>query len=246
MIGRMMHGVLSYRDGLAHMARYPLLKFLVLSGLCTAILAGGLAWFMGNWAADLAIRLTDYWPWEWGQTWVDRIGSTLAVILQLILLSYIMRYIVLAVLSPIMSWMSQNIERQKTGLDVRGGKGFIHEMLRGLSVAVRNFFKEILLTLVLLLVGAMLPFLSWLTPVLIFLLQAYYAGFGNMDFTLERYMDRHETTSFVSRHRFEAMGNGAVFLLILFIPVVGMVLAPFFGTLSSTLMTLSLLDREAG
>ena len=84
--------------------------------------------------------------------------------------------------------------------------------------------------------------MSWLTSILILTIQAYYAGFGNMDYTLERYYNTKESVHFIHQHRGFAVGNGIIFLLLLAIPVLGIFLAPFFGAVGATIGTLRRLD----
>ena len=77
------------------------------------------------------------------------------------------------------------------------------------------------------------------------LLQAYYAGFGNMDFFLERHYGVKGSASFVRRYNGAAFANGVIFLLILLIPVIGLVLAPFMATIAATKVCYDrLLDEE--
>ena len=67
------------------------------------------------------------------------------------------------------------------------------------------------------------------------MVQSYYAGFGNMDYTLERHFTYRESISFVKRNKGTALGNGIVFMAMLLIPVVGIILVlPLSVTAAST------------
>jgi CysZ protein len=82
------------------------------------------------------------------------------------------------------------------------------------------------------------------STVLLFLLQAYYAGFGNMDYTLERHFKYRESIQFVRKYRGIAIGNGIVFILFLFIPVIGVILVLPMSVTASSLNTVELLKED--
>jgi CysZ protein len=118
----------------------------------------------------------------------------------------------------------------------------MRELVRGIRVSLRNILRELLLTLIVLVISGLLPFLAIFGGPVIFAIQAYYAGFGNMDFTLERHLGVRGSVRFVRNHKGLAIGNGAVFVLLLMIPVVGLFLAPGLSTVASTIRTIEHLE----
>ena len=89
-----------------------------------------------------------------------------------------------------------------------------------------------------LLVLSLVPVLNIITTLLIFLVQAYYAGFGNMDYTLERHYGYKESVQFVKRHKGVAIGNGILFTIMLFIPVIGVLLVLPLSVTAATSQTI--------
>jgi CysZ protein len=77
------------------------------------------------------------------------------------------------------------------------------------------------------------------------MVQAYYAGFGNMDYTLERHFKYRESVQFIRRHRGIAIGNGLVFILFLIIPVIGIILVLPMSVTAASIKTVELLKKEA-
>ncbi len=72
-------------------------------------------------------------------------------------------------------------------------------------------------------------------------MQSYYAGFGNLDFALERHYRYADSVRFVQRNRALALGNGAVFMLLLF-TFAGFLVALPLGTVAATIETVKRVD----
>ncbi|HHS95342.1 MAG TPA: EI24 domain-containing protein [Phaeodactylibacter sp.] len=145
-----------------------------------------------------------------------------------------------------MTPLSQKIEQQLLG-QIGTDNGFqlskaIKEIIRGLRISLRNIFFEIMWTAPLFILG-LIPALSFFTTILMFLIQAYYAGFGNMDYTLERHLDVKESIRFVRKNRGLAIGLGTVFLLLLSTGI-GFLVAPPLATAAATLSTSKRLHKK--
>ena len=82
------------------------------------------------------------------------------------------------------------------------------------------------------------------SAILLFLMQAYFAGFGNMDYTLERYFSYQKSILFVKKNRGVAIGNGLVFMLFLLIPFIGVILVLPFSVTAATIATVKLMNED--
>jgi CysZ protein len=56
-----------------------------------------------------------------------------------------------------------------------------------------------------------------------------------LDYTLERFYTVRQSVDFSQRHRGMAIGNGAVFLGLLAVPILGLFLAPALATAAATI-----------
>ena len=149
--------------------------------------------------------------------------------------------------SPFMSLLSEKIENSLSAAPSRNGLSLsraLREILRGLSLALRNILWELSLLLVLLLLG-LIPLISPFVLVLAFLVQAYYAGFATLDYTLERHLGVKDSIRFIKRHRGLAVGNGAIYLLIL-LSGIGFLFALPLATAASVPEVLKRLPRIQG
>ena len=148
----------------------------------------------------------------------------------------------MALSSPFMGPVSEKIEEHLTGKDIKSNS-FITLLSRGIRINIRNLIRELLYVLPLILLG-FVPVVGLITTPFIFYIQSYYAGFGNMDYTMERYFNYSESTSFVKKYKGVAVGNGLVFICMLFIPLFGIMLTLPVSTAASTIETLKKLNLE--
>ena len=214
----------------------------ILISLLTATLIGFLAYGLSD---NIGGLIAKAWVWEWGsqtfRTISDVIGGLLIVALGLILY----KHIVMALSAPFMSPVSEKIEAHMLGdTHYHRDTTFMAQLWRGIRINVRNLFMELLFTVPILLLS-FIPVINIFTSVLLFFVQAYYAGFGNMDYTLERHFKYDESLKFVRSHSGIAIGNGIVFMAMLFVPVIGIILVLPLSVTASTTETVRLI-KETG
>ncbi len=245
MIQDFISGISSYFKAFGVISRMRLWKYLLVPGFISLLLGGTIAASAWGLSDNMGMWLQSWYPWEWGAGTIASIAGWIGLALILIFGVIIYKHVIMVLVSPFMSPLSQKIEEEMTGLHT-GNPGFqmgeaIKDMIRGLRIAIRNIIREIFFVIILFIVG-LIPVFGWLTSILIFLVQAYYAGFGNMDYTLERHFNVRGSSKFVRQHSGLAMGNGTVFLLLLMTGI-GFLFAPPLATVAATLETTKRLQR---
>lgn len=234
-------------------SKHKLWSFVIIPGLISVALILGMvigswAWFSGS---SIEQSLIGLWPWETGKGIVEGIAEALVVVLVLAGVFFLGKYLVMVIVAPFMGPLSEKIEDIVQQKKQKSTANFIADLLRGLAIALRNVFLELLFTILLnLLLSPVLGFLN-LIPIIgtilaalpTFMIQAYFAGFGNMDYTLERKQyGIRASVKFIRKHRWAAIGNGALFLLLFLIPVIGWFLAPAYATAAGTLVVLNRIE----
>ena len=226
-------------QSLSYLTKPWVLKYLLISGLVSTlvyVISIYSIYQFGDDLGDLLIAmLVNENTWQWVVTaveWITRIILFVALI-------FVFKYVVLIITSPFMSALSEDIEARHSGI-ARSSQsiGFqIKSMVRGIGLASSNLMREISLVVLLLIIG-LIPVVGIVSTILIFLVQAYYAGFGNIDFFMERRFRIRESRKFVSQNKGIAIGNGAVFLTLFIVPLLGAFFAPTICTISGTLSSL--------
>lgn len=235
----------AYSRALGMIVKHGLIKYMILPGLISLgvmfVLVGGIwTWFTNS---SVEAWLINLWPFEWGVGAIETIADILALLLLMISIFFLAKYIVMVIVAPFMGTLSEKVEAIVKGRKEPSTSNFLSDLIRGLRIAFRNIFWELFLT-VLLLLANLIPVIGNIASfVLTFMVQSYYAGFGSLDYTLERknYGIR-DSVNFVRTHRWAAIGNGAVFLLIFLIPVAGWFLAPAFATVAGTVVALKRIE----
>jgi CysZ protein len=162
-------------------------------------------------------------------------------ILLLLLLFITYRHVVLALLAPVLTLLSE-----KTECRVTGGaavpfqlKQALIDLIRGIRINLRIMILSIFFSLAAWLLVLIPVIGAFLSLVVSFYIQSYYGGFALVDYTLERRrLSVRESIAFVKQRRAWITGIGAGFFLLSLIPLIGWFLAPTYGTVAATLMIL--------
>lgn len=207
----------------------------------TAVLIGFSAWGLSD---NLGGFISKIWFWEWGSETFRSISDFIGALIIIALGIILYRHIVMALSAPFMSPVSEKIEKHLFGANhSHRNTSNAEQLLRGIRINVRNLLMELLLTIPIVLIG-FIPVIGIISSVLLFMVQSYYAGFGNMDYTLERHFKYSESIKFVQRNRGLAIGNGIVFMLVLLIPIVGIILVLPLSVTAASTETLAVLNKS--
>lgn len=236
MIQDFIAGFTSYFGALNFVIKHRLYKHLLISGLISLVVGAIILATSYGLSDNIGELISGFYPWEWGATYIKTLLEYVSGGLILIIGFLLFKYILLVLISPFMGPLSAKVETIISGQS-EGSKFSIkqisYEMIRGLRIASRNISREILITLFLLLLGLIPLITVFITP-LIFLVQAYFVGFANFDYFLERRTNVSQSVRYIKQHRWQAVGNGTAFLLLLFIPIIGLFFAPVLGTVAAT------------
>lgn len=231
------NAIASYLKGLGLILLPRNLKYVLLSGLASVLfygiaLAG--AWYGGDYLTDF---LTDRISNDRLRGIMDKVTNILSFVGLGLLLLILYKHIVLILTGPIMGPLSESIEKSQLNAtpQKKNAFGAGYSIWRGLRIAFRNIVKEVGLTLLLLLLGLIIPPLALITTPLIFIIQAYFAGFANMDYFLERHLNYKDSVNFVRSNKLAAVANGSLFLALLLIPILGAFLAPSLGSSAASI-----------
>lgn len=243
MIKDFIDGFTGYFRHLGLISKYGLWWYVLIPGLLS-ILMGGLI-FMAAWqmADGIGAMLIHYYPFEWGHEAVEKSVNFIGGIGIGAMGFMLFKYLIMIIASPFMSFLSERIENRMYGKKAVASFSItatISGLIRGVRLALRNIIRELSLTFVLFLVG-LIPIFSLVSAALIIVVQAYYAGFGNMDFTMERRFRLKESVRFVRRNKGFAVGNGLAFVLLLMTGF-GFLIALPLGVIGATIGTLDRIE----
>ncbi|SDU15952.1 CysZ protein [Polaribacter sp. Hel1_33_78] len=245
MIKNILSGISAYAGAFRLISRLKLGKYFVIPiviSVLTATIIGFTAYGLSDTIGQFLAKI---WIWDWGKETVTTIASFVSAIFVLVIGLIVYKHIILALSAPFMSAVSEKIEIHVNGsLKVNHRKTtFQQQLWRGIRINSRNLVKELLITIPILLLK-FIPLVNIFSTILLFLLQAYYAGFGNMDYTLERHLNYEESINFVGKNKGVSIGNGIVFMVCLLIPVIGIIIVLPLSVTAASVKTVELLNIE--
>jgi len=246
MINNILKGIQAYTGTFALISKLKLWKYFAIPILISIVTATIIGLSAYGFSDNMGRFIAKVWVWDWGKATFTTISTFIGGIMIVAIGLILYKHIIMALSAPFMSPVSEKIETHLTGIDKHNHRttSFQEQLWRGIRINVRNLGKELLITLPILLLNFIPLIGNIASTVILFLVQAYYAGFGNMDYTLERHFKYRESIQFVRKYRGVAIGNGIVFMLFLFIPVIGVIIVLPLSVTAATLKTVELLKNE--
>lgn len=240
MLSKFIDGAYSYRDAWNFISKNKLWSYMIYPGLISLgvaiLLVGGGLWGLESWLHSVELPSWLQTVVDWIPEWIE---TGLILVTEIFLMLFIFKYIVMIIAAPFMGPLSEKVESLITGKPAPKFKikDVGEDISRALRISLRNIIRELLWVLLIFLVQFIIPGIgSLFGTIAIFLVQAYYAGFGNFDPVLER--QRYgvkQRVQFMKAHRALGAGNGSVFLLLSMVPVLGWFLGPALGTVAATM-----------
>src|ERR1700741_5168955 len=234
-----------FEKGLWHYLFYPLILWLLM--WVAAIYAVGQ---FADWLKDLIseqLSLTsipDSGHWlSWAKGFITGyLGFIIAWVVKIILWlisGTFMKYMILIMLSPVFSLLSENTEEKITGKKFPFSfPQLLKDIGRGVLINLRNMCIEFTFIALGFLVCLPLPFLFVVVTPFLFLLGWYYIGFSMFDYSSERHkMGISASVRFVRENKGLACGIGFCYAFIMAIPFFGpiaMMFCPVLAVVGAT------------
>ncbi len=239
-------GIMSYRKAYRLIAQHKLWYYIVVPGIASVILGLSIVYSVYLLSDNVTALLTMIYPETW---WGASIVANIATVFSWILLGITgilgYRIILMALISPFMSPLAARIQTEITGIPVYDPPFFsftnFRLLLRGTALNLQNILKELWYVLWLLVLG-LIPVIGWFSAIAIFFVQSFYSGFGNLDYSLEKYYGIADSKKFAARYRWLTVGNGAAFLTLLAVPIVGFFMAPALSVAAATIESVKRID----
>ncbi|WP_288956573.1 EI24 domain-containing protein [uncultured Polaribacter sp.] len=245
MIKDILSGIQAYAGAFGLISKLKLWKYFAIPMIISVLTATIIGFTAYGLSDNIGVFLAKIWIWDWGKETVTTITSFVGGLVVLIIGLILYKHIILALSAPFMSPVSEKIEAHINGnlQHTHRKTSFQEQLVRGIRISIRNLSKELLVTIPILLLK-FIPLVNIFSTILLFVVQSYYAGFGNMDYTLERHLKYKESIDFVGRNKGFSIGNGIVFMLCLLVPVIGIIVVLPLSVTAASVKTVVLLNQQ--
>jgi len=248
-------GLGSYPKAFQLIFKKGFIKFLIFPLLLNVILIW-LGWEISTvWATNGQEAFSAWVSMEGAEYWgsgainwlVDNIVGFMIKVLFFIIYAYTSGFVILILLAPVFSILSEKTEHALFVKDEEypfDFKQMMKDTGRGIILAVKNLTIETAFMLLMFVIG-FIPVVGWIAPIIMFFISAYFFGFSFMDYTNERRKRTpNESSIYLKKYRWTAISVGSLYALSVFIPFCGPLLSPFFATVSVIAGTISMLEIE--
>lgn len=177
----------SFLDSFRIVKDAKLRKFYFLPGFISLILFGAFVYLGDYLSVSLTTALENFFKLEEYSSILYIFIKILVWVCTVFFYYLVYKSLLLVIISPILGYISERVETHLTGkkFDFSFSDN-IHFLLRGIDIGLKSFFKQMVGTCAVMLLGLIFP-INLSIPLLIFIIQGYFTGFSFMDYTLERY-----------------------------------------------------------
>jgi len=230
------HYTIAYRFIKEHKLWY----WLIIPCLLNLIAFAVVGYFSWTYTGDLLEYLLVKMGVEGENWWRIMLQGLISIFVRLIIVMLylkLFRYIVLILFAPMLAFISDKIQEINTGRKKPFTfNQFARDVVRGVVIAVKNLFLEIVVTVCILLISVAVPVLAIVAPFLIYAVESYYFGFAMLDYRNEfMLLSAKQSRQLINNHRGLVLGIGAMFNLMLFIPFFGVLMAPVLSVVAGGL-----------
>ena len=188
------------------------------------------------------VGLISYTPWI-GAYMETATNSVFSWVNSLSLFIY--QFTIITLLSPFHTMLSQGVETLEKGIKLPSNWSKVfNDILRTMGVVIVGgmiyFFIYLIWTAFAFLFG-----LSILSPFVSAVLIGFFTGFNSYDYSLERHgVSVIKSWVYAFRNPFQMILTGGIFTFLLFIPLLGVVVAPVLLTMVGTINYLRMEERK--
>ncbi|MDB4850851.1 EI24 domain-containing protein [Flavobacteriaceae bacterium] len=243
MISNLIDGLKAYLEAYQVISRLKLWRFFMIPMLISVLIFLNIVLVSISFSDEIGLYISSFWSWDFGKETINTVSMILGGIILISIGLILFKHLVMILSAPFMGPISKKIEDDFTGVTSQTQVSSpLTLVFRSIKISSRNLFRELLLSIPILILG-LIPLIGFFSLFLLFLMQAYFAGFGNMDYTLERHFSYQKSIQFVKANKGIAIGNGLVFMLFLLIPFVGIIFIIPFSVTSATIATVKIINQ---
>ena len=243
MISNLIDGLKAYLEAYEVISRLKLWRFFMIPMLISVLIFLSIVLVSISFSDEIGLYISSFWSWDFGKETINTVSMILGGVILISIGLIVFKHLVMILSAPFMGPISKKIEDDFTGVTSQTQVSSpLTLMFRSIKISSRNLFRELLLSIPILILG-LIPLIGFFSLFLLFLMQAYFAGFGNMDYTLERHFSYQKSIQFVKANKGIAIGNGLVFMLFLLIPFVGVIFIIPFSVTSATISTVKIINQ---
>jgi len=230
----------SYKKAISFSSEHKLWGYYILPAILNMGIFTLIGWLAYNWTSGLEYQLGEWLGKGTSDAWwrvaLDYGLTILIYVLIAIVFLKLYKNIMLLLLSPALALLAE-----KTQDILQGGekpfnmKQFINDVIRGISIALRNLVVEILILIVLFALS-FIPIFSPFTAVLMVLVECFYLGFSMIDYRNEYLnISAKDGRKIIKKHKWFSIGIGMGVYLLMFVPIIGVLLGPLLSVVAAGL-----------